>query len=186
MRVIWGVFLTFSLVLFTACGGGGGSKKGKSSGSSGSSGSSNSSSASSSSTTSTSNINKALLLKLVNEARVSGKKCGATWYPAVNPLAWNDKLEKAAKRHSEDMSSHNHFEHTGTDGSNIGKRASDAGYTWNRVGENIALGYPNEKAVIEGWLKSVGHCKNIMNADFEHMAVYRVGKYWTQDFGRPQ
>ena len=43
---------------------------------------------------------------------------------------------------------------------------------------------------MEGWLKSPGHCKNIMKAEFKEvgMAVYfnessHYSYYWTQDFG---
>jgi len=37
--------------------------------------------------------------------------------------------------------------------------------------------------VIEGWLKSPGHCKNIMSQKYKEMGVARVGNYWTQTFG---
>ena len=50
-------------------------------------------------------------------------------------------------------------------------------------GENIAKGHPTEKAVIEGWLNSEGHCKNIMSPMFKEMGAARVSTYWTQEFG---
>ncbi len=130
-----------------------------------------------------SNINKNLLLQLVNNARARGANCGGVWHNPVGPVKWNNKLELAAKRHSDDMNRHKHFSHTGTDGSKLADRIDGVGYSWRMIGENIAAGQPNERVVINSWLKSPGHCKNIMNGNFKDMGVYKTGKYWTQDFG---
>jgi uncharacterized protein YkwD len=45
------------------------------------------------------------------------------------------------------------------------------------------MGYTTEKQVVDAWLKSPGHCKNIMNKNYKEMGVARVGTYWTQTFG---
>jgi uncharacterized protein YkwD len=50
-------------------------------------------------------------------------------------------------------------------------------------GENISNGYKTEQSVIEGWIKSAGHCRNIMNPNVKEMGVAREGDYWTQVFG---
>ena len=126
---------------------------------------------------------KITLLKLVNAARTRGYRCGNQQMPPVAPLEWNDLLQDAATQHSRDMSAHNFLSHTGSDGSKFSARITRSGYTWNRCGENIAHGYPNERQVVEGWLKSPDHCKNIMNREFQSMGVARSGLYWTQDFG---
>ena len=128
-------------------------------------------------------INKTMILQLVNEARKKGCNCGDTYYAPVPPLAWNELLEKAAYNHAKDMYQNNYFSHTGKDGSTAGERLSRVGYTWRSFGENIGMGYRNEKEVVEGWLKSPGHCKNIMAMKFKEVAVARVGDYWTQTFG---
>ena len=129
------------------------------------------------------NVSKATLLQLVNNVRTTGCTCGTTVMPAVATVVWNDKLGKAGYDHSVDMETNNYFSHTGLDGSNPGQRITAAGYVWQSYGENIASGYTSEQAVMNGWLNSEGHCKNIMNADFKDMGVGRDGNYWTQDFG---
>lgn len=53
------------------------------------------------------------------------------------PLAMNPLLTVAARRHSADMAANAFQEHTGSDGSNPGTRARDAGYDYSGVGENI-------------------------------------------------
>ena len=128
-------------------------------------------------------VNKITILKLVNEARKKGCKCGDTYYTAAPALTWNEQLEKAALAHSADMDRRKYFSHTSPNGDRAGERIEKAGYHWLAYGENIGMGYRNEKEVVEGWLKSPGHCRNIMNKDYKEMGVAKVGKYWTQTFG---
>ncbi len=129
------------------------------------------------------NLDQATLLQLVNDIRQSGCICGSTVMPPVAPVAWNDQLATAAASHSNDMYTENYFSHTGSNGSSAGERITATGYTWKAYGENIAKGHPTEKAVIDGWLKSEDHCKNIMSPMFTEMGAARVDSYWTQEFG---
>lgn len=128
-------------------------------------------------------VKAADILDMVNEVRKSGCNCGSTTMPAVDPLVWNDQLGKAAYGHSEDMKTNNFFSHDGSNKSKAGDRIKAAGYNWTTYGENIASGQPTERVVMNSWLKSEGHCKNIMNAAFKEMGVGRIDNYWTQVFG---
>lgn len=136
-------------------------------------------------TTPPTSINKDVLLKLVNEARTSGYQCGSTYYPPVAPVTWNEQLENAAQKHSDYMNKTANFSHTGQGGSSAGDRIKSEGYQWSAYGENIAAGYSNEEAVMNGWLESQGHCKNIMNGKLTEMGVSISGAYWTQVFAAP-
>jgi len=131
-------------------------------------------------------LNKAELLSLVNEARSVSRNCGGTIYPAASEVQWSDVLEQAAQGHSDDMYQNDFFAHEGSNGSDPGDRLDQVGYTWQAYNENIAKGYPTEESVIEGWLTSSGHCRNIMNSDMTEMAVATTGSYWTQMFARPR
>lgn len=128
-------------------------------------------------------VNKTALLQAVNNVRKKGCQCGDTWYPSAPPVAWNDLLEKAALNHAADMAQNNYFSHTSQNGNKAGQRIDAVGYRWRTYGENIAVGYETERDVVAGWLKSPGHCKNIMNKAFAEMGVARAGKYWAQTFG---
>lgn len=130
-----------------------------------------------------STVNKSQLLQLVNDVRQKGCQCGETYYPSTTPVEWNSKLELAAYTHSSDMFKNKYFSHTGLNGSDPGARIDGAGYRWRHYGENIAMGYTTERQVVEAWIKSPGHCRNIMNKDYKEMGVARVGDYWTQEFG---
>lgn len=133
--------------------------------------------------TGTITVNNATLLQLVNAVRQSGCNCGSTVMPPVRAVTWNNQLATAAFNHSNDMYSNDYFSHTGLNGSNPGDRITAAGYTWRAYGENIAKGYTSEQSVIDGWIRSEGHCKNIMNSFVKEMGVARAGNFWTQEFG---
>ena len=112
---------------------------------------------------------------------------------AAPRVRWSGELNRTAVRHSRDMARNNFFDHTGSDGLQVWDRAQAAGYAYRNIGENIAAGYPNVGRVQAGWLKSPGHCRNIMNPAYTQMAgrcVQRAGSdygsYWTVVFGRPQ
>lgn len=132
------------------------------------------------------NVNTAVMLNLINEARTKGCTCGSTVMPPVPAVKWNDKLSKAAYLHSSDMNANNYFSHTGLNGTDPGQRITAQGFTWAAYGENIARGQRSEAEVMDGWLKSEGHCKNIMNGSFTHVGAGKSGNYWTQNFGKPR
>lgn len=104
-------------------------------------------------------------------------------------LKGNAKLRTAARDFSADMARNNYFSHTGRDGSSPGERMKRAGYDTSRGwAENIASGYRTPQAVMDGWMNSDGHRRNILNCDLKSLGVgaARVGTgqiYWTQDFG---
>jgi uncharacterized protein YkwD len=126
-------------------------------------------------------VNKSRMLQLVNEVRQKGCQCGDTYYYPAAPVRWNSLLELAAYRHSSDMYRNQYFSHAGLNGSSAGDRIDSAGYNWMTHGENIANGYTTEKEVADAWVKSPGHCRNIMDKAKE-MGVARAGTYWTQEF----
>jgi uncharacterized protein YkwD len=132
-------------------------------------------------------------LTRVNQFRSQPQTCGATSFPAAAPIAWNAQLDAAATRHSRDMVAKNFFDHTGSDGSTVGTRATDAGYKWSGVGENIAAGQNSVASAMNSWQGSEGHCRNLMGANYKHVALacVRGGAgnaypfYWTMVLGTP-
>ncbi|MFN0089926.1 MAG: CAP domain-containing protein [Acidimicrobiales bacterium] len=130
------------------------------------------------------------MLRLVNVARSTPRQCGAQGFGPAAALAMNGALALSAQWHSDDLANGAPFGHTGSDGSAPWDRMLAAGYTWSAAAENVAAGYSSVKAVVDGWLKSPGHCANIMNpalTEFGAARAYNGGSkyryYWTQDFG---
>ncbi|MCE4535957.1 CAP domain-containing protein [Pelomonas sp. P7] len=188
--------LLASLTILAACGGGGGS-----SATAPATPSAPASSASQPTSTAGTRITcnlpnfEAEMLAAVNARRRAGASCGTRGsFPAAPDLAWNAAITQAAVAHSDDMVARNFFDHTGSDGSSPGDRMTAAGYPWRGWGENIAAGQSSVAEVVDGWMKSDGHCANLMNAAFRDIGVACVAgnagtpyrSYWTQDFGTPR
>jgi uncharacterized protein YkwD len=131
------------------------------------------------------------VLKHVNAVRAQARQCGDAGMAPAAPLGWNDVLFDAAADHSRDMASRNYFDHTDGEGNRVMQRATARGYVWRAIGENIAGGDGSVDRVMAGWLRSPGHCKNIMNPDYADIGVAcverdgtRWGTYWTMVLGR--
>ncbi len=105
------------------------------------------------------------------------------------PLTASPLLEEAAKAHARDMAEHQMMAHEGTDGSSPQQRIVRAGYHYLNAGENVARGYGDVEHVMQGWMDSPPHKKNILG-EFQEIGLARAfdkdGKpYWAADFGRP-
>ena len=129
---------------------------------------------------------KRTLLYLVNQARSKGCKCGNLRMKPVAAVTWDEQLEAAAEKHSLDMYKNGFLGHNGSDGSTFSARITREGFKWSGCAENIAEGYETEREVIDGWLNSPGHCRNLMSPHYRYMGIGRVGNYWTQDFAGRQ
>lgn len=134
------------------------------------------------------------VLELVNQARAGPRNCGERPFAAAPAVRWNDTLAEASRRHAEDMAQHDYFSHTGRDRSNPAQRVERAGYRYRATGENIAGGAQmTPEDAVAGWIKSPGHCANLMNPAFTEMGVAyainaksEMGMYWAQVFGTPR
>jgi uncharacterized protein YkwD len=131
------------------------------------------------------------VLRLANEARSRAQRCGTQAFGAAPPLRWSDTLGAAAQAHSADMARRNYFAHHSPEGAQVNERAQRAGYDWRSIGENIAFGAGSARQVVQGWLDSPGHCRNLMDPGFADMgAAYALNPgsdgaiYWTQVLGR--
>lgn len=91
----------------------------------------------------------------------------------------NTKLQEIAQTHAEWMAKHQSLEHQSLD-----KIMKD----WNTGGENIANGQRSVTEVMNSWMYSSGHKRNILNKSFSDIgcgrATARNGAiYWCVDFG---
>jgi uncharacterized protein YkwD len=119
------------------------------------------------------------------------------------PLQADAHLQQAAQEHSEDMSSHDYFEHVGPRGDTPVERMRATGYIFSshvgyEIGENIGWGtlwLASPRAMVSSWMQSPGHRANILDAHFRDtgigisphplasLARGQAGATYTQDFG---
>lgn len=102
-------------------------------------------------------------------------------------LRVNAELLWAARGHSKYMARTGKFSHTGASSSTFIARAKAAGYSAARS-ENIAWGYRSAAEVVNAWMKSPGHRRNLLDCGAKTFAVGVVfsangNPYYTQDFG---
>ena len=102
-------------------------------------------------------------------------------------LPVNDKLLWAARGHSKYQAKTHTMTHTGSRGSSFITRAEAAGYHAPRS-ENVAYGYRSAPEVVNAWMKSPGHRRNLLDCGAKTFAVgvaYASDgtPYYTQDFG---
>jgi len=120
------------------------------------------------------------LIKLHNEARAK-----ASWAWTLPPLTPHAKLMQYAQEHALWMSNVNRLKHSSM------QDIMKLGFT--RVGENIAWGQTTPTSVLNSWLWSPGHRRNIMSTSYNSIGCgarkdSRGRLYWCVVFGfaRPQ
>ncbi|HEX9310681.1 MAG TPA: CAP domain-containing protein [Gemmatimonadaceae bacterium] len=109
----------------------------------------------------------------------------------LRPLVFNERLDRMAKIQADNMARFQKMAHTLPDASlpTLGDRARYVGYPYGRIAENVALGYPSAETVVEGWMNSSGHRRNILDHEVAEtgIAIARSsagGLYYCQVFGR--
>lgn len=126
-------------------------------------------------------VDAVVVTRLINQVRSEGCKCGDVYYQPAGAVKWSTDLAKVAEAHSIDMQDNKYFSHISSKGVGAGERLSNAGYSWKTYGENIAQGHTSEQEVVQAWIKSPGHCRNLMGAAFMEFGVGRRGNYWTME-----
>ncbi|WHX41951.1 CAP domain-containing protein [Mesobacillus sp. AQ2] len=93
-------------------------------------------------------------------------------------------LSNVAQEKSNDMQAKNYFSHTSPTYGSPFDMMRDFGVSYNSAGENIAMGQPSPEEVVNAWMNSEGHRKNILSPNFTHIGVGHTsqGNYWTQMF----
>jgi uncharacterized protein YkwD len=99
------------------------------------------------------------------------------------------QLERSAQSWTNTMVVRNSFTH----GTDFWNRISAVGYNWTTVGENIASGFATPQAVVNAWMASPGHCRNILDPEYASVGTGVSSSpvksaasgpaTWTQDFG---
>jgi uncharacterized protein YkwD len=108
------------------------------------------------------------------------------------PLRANTRLMLAAQTQAEQSASLGKMAHVlpGARYPRPEDRLDASGYPWRAFAENIAMGQRTMSDVIEAWMKSPGHRKNMLSPNYTEMgtgyATDESGRaYYVQVFGRP-
>ena len=93
----------------------------------------------------------------------------------LKPLRRSRELARAAQQHADDMARNGYLSHTNLEGRNPLERVQTAGIEGFRLlAENIGesnIAGDRIAAVIEAWLASTAHRKNLLNPAFNHTGI---------------
>lgn len=120
------------------------------------------------------------VFNLINDIRVQN---------GVKKLKWDPTAYVAAKaRAREIVTCWGHYRADGTRCYSIYGEGEEPFHIFSHIGENIASGQHSAEDVVDSWMNSPTHRKNILNPDFENIAIafYEASDiyhyYWVQEF----
>lgn len=115
------------------------------------------------------------VIDLVNEIRVQR---------GLKKLILDEELSMVARKKSEDMKQNNYFDHQSPTYGSPFDMMRKFGISYRSAAENIAKGQKTPQAVVNAWMSSAGHRKNILGESYTHIGVGHIesGNYWTQMF----
>jgi uncharacterized protein YkwD len=112
---------------------------------------------------------------------------------SLPPLRVNTRLVKDAKLQATQIAETGVLDHVILSGPypTPRVRAEAAGYAWNALGENLALGYTDAASAVAAWMQSPGHRANILAGGYSETGVVLEpdahGRLiFVQTFGAPQ
>lgn len=105
----------------------------------------------------------------------------------LKPMKLNWELSRVARYKSQDMIDKNYFSHTSPTYGSPFTMMKNFGISYRAAGENIAAGQKTPQEVMNAWMNSEGHRKNILSSQYTVIGVGYAkggsyGHYWTQMF----
>lgn len=109
-----------------------------------------------------SSFNTDTILELINGERKKAK---------LEPLKLDPKLITAANKKAEDMSVKIYFDHYSPAGKRGLSFITDTGFSSKIAAENLAVLFSDSQELVDSWMNSPTHKKNILNPDFEFTGI---------------
>lgn len=102
----------------------------------------------------------------------------------LKPLAVEPHLTAAASGHARYMAINDCYAHECAGEPHLPDRVKQTGYAYRRISENIHAAQLDPARVVEGWMQSPGHRKNILDPN---VTEFGIGHYYlAQDGGTEQ
>lgn len=101
------------------------------------------------------NVNQGDLLAVTNQKRAEN---------GLASLNLSAKLNNAAHAKAQHMIDNNYWSHNAPDGTTPWSFFTNAGYDFEKAGENLAYGFADSTGIVNGWMNSVQHRANILGS----------------------
>lgn len=86
-------------------------------------------------------------------------------------LTIDPRLMRSAANKANDMAIRGYFDHANPDGYHMSYWINGAGYTYSLAGENLAKGFYDLDRLMNAWVASPGHYKNLVEPEFTDIGV---------------
>lgn len=104
----------------------------------------------------------------------------------VSNLSLNNQLDAAAQAKADDMVARNYWSHNTPEGNLPWIFVNAQGYSYQKLGENLATGFSDEQATINGWMASPAHRDNMLDSNFSEVGFgYANNPNYTAAGGGP-
>ena len=108
-------------------------------------------------------LSKEAVVSLTNNVRTRN---------GLGTLSENRLLDTVAEQRAKDMLEKQYFAHVSPTGEQASDLAQRTGYRYKIIAENIASGiFLTNQKIIDGWMQSPGHRKNILSPDVKEVGV---------------
>jgi hypothetical protein len=87
----------------------------------------------------------------------------------VASLSLNNQLNAAAQASADDMATRNYWSHNTPEGNPPWIWVTSQGYSYQKLGQNLATGFSDEQATINGWMNSAPHRENLLDSSFKEV-----------------
>jgi hypothetical protein len=81
-------------------------------------------------------------------------------------LKLNSQLTAAAQAKANDMAGRDYWSHKTPDGEEPWVFVAEQSYNYQKLGENLATGFSNEQATVNGWYASPPHRENLLDPNY--------------------
>lgn len=102
------------------------------------------------------------LIALTNQARLENN---------LPPLFLNAALNQAAFNKAKNLLKEQYFSHNSPEGKKFSQWIAEVDYPYLIIGENLAMGFNSDDAIIQAWLASPKHQQNILDPRFKEIGL---------------
>lgn len=89
----------------------------------------------------------------------------------LSSLSEDSRLNEAAKKKAENMFEENYWAHYSPSGKDPWGFINGAGYKYSYAGENLARNFYSNDEVVQAWMDSPTHRKNILNSQYRDIGI---------------
>ena len=117
------------------------------------------------------NTDKSLLLASLSQHLVVEEINAERRNIGLSPLRVSAALQQASQLKAEDMVAQGYFSHQGPNGEEAWVWLDRVGYSFAGAAENLAIDVADSKVLVQAWLHSPNHAKQLQNPDFREVGI---------------